>query len=166
MEIYIAVWRAVPADNTLRTLLRFPHPQGPSTMSAVQITVCRAVWDTNLSPLRGDSACWALGGAAALGSLFEGAGTRIGSSQPILVTEGVSYPFLGHSPSQKSNRFLTAPSGRGPRLPSTTYIAKLQFTDLYTQSGSYRPVEGPKGWTTIACVRNALAVGPPRQTTI
>ena len=105
-----------------------------------QIVVCRAVWDTNSSPLRGDSACWVLSGAAALGSLFEGAGTRIGSSQPILVTEGVSHPFLGHSPSQKSNRFLTAPSGRGPRLPSTTYIAKLQFVKFYTPSGSARPV--------------------------
>ena len=60
----------------------------------MQMVVWRAVRNTNLSPpQRGDSARWALGGATALGSLSEGAGTRIGSSQPILVTEGVSYRF-------------------------------------------------------------------------
>ena len=42
-----------------------------------------------LSPrLWGDSARWAQGGEAALGSTFGGAGTKIGSSEPIFVTEG------------------------------------------------------------------------------
>ena len=41
---------------------------------------------------------------------------------------------------------------------------KLQFADLYTQSGCWRPVEGPRGCSFRPRVRDALAVGPARQT--
>ena len=38
--VQIAAWRQVAADTVLRTRMRYVHPHGPSTISAVQFAVC------------------------------------------------------------------------------------------------------------------------------
>ena len=57
------------------------------------------------------SGAFIAGGAAALASLSEGGGTPNG------VTEGVSYQ-KNDTPPVRNQRFLTAPSERGPRRPA------------------------------------------------
>jgi len=67
--------------------MRNPHPLGPSTGSAVQIVVWRAVWDTDLSPLRVDSALQVHGGAVAYGFPRGEAVMKSRSSQRLFMTE-------------------------------------------------------------------------------